>query len=423
MCSGSSLASPLGLRVIGFIGSLPFLAQGVHFPAAWLTSRFGERRVAVVAVALSRQALWPLAALPMMPLSLTGKQGVLVAVGATGAVLGVIGNNAWTAWMGELVPARLRGRYFGRRSAICLLAGSLGTFAAGSLLDVSRAHGDAGPALALLAAMACVAGAVSTILMSRMHVPRTPQQSEIDFTTALRPFRDPSALRWLAFLVPWSMGVGVSSSFFTVYLLSHLGLEFRTVALLGIVTAVTRLLSAPLWGRAIDRVGARPVLIALSFLIVLIPLLWLLAEPHRLWPIVVDALATGVLWGGHNLASFHLPLRLAPRDGRAFFLAAFSTTSGLSFALAASLGGALASRIPDGLVVGGHHFVDLQVLFALSAIVRLGSAFLTLRLREPGSHSLGDLGRLVINEAPRRPSDVLDTLLLRPPARPPRRAG
>src|SRR5688500_17229261 len=49
---------------IGLVVAAPQLAQVAHLPAAWLTSVFGPRRVAILAVALSRQALLPLVLLP-----------------------------------------------------------------------------------------------------------------------------------------------------------------------------------------------------------------------------------------------------------------------------------------------------------------------------------------------------------------------
>src|SRR5688500_558426 len=109
-CAGATvltawaLALKLGPFLVGVMTALPFFAQFIQFPAAWLTSTFGHRRVALVAVCLSRQVMLPLCVLPWLPLSLVGQQRLLVGVAAVSAVLGVIGNNAWVAWMGELVP-------------------------------------------------------------------------------------------------------------------------------------------------------------------------------------------------------------------------------------------------------------------------------------------------------------------------------
>src|SRR4051812_43684165 len=127
--------------LVGLLWALPYLAQLVQFPAAWLTSRFGARRTSIVAVAISRQLQLPLVIVPFLLLGGGARQWVFVAITAVSAILGVIGNNAWVTWMGELVPAQLRGRYFGRRTALCTLAGTLGALGAGLIIDRARKHG------------------------------------------------------------------------------------------------------------------------------------------------------------------------------------------------------------------------------------------------------------------------------------------
>jgi hypothetical protein len=142
-------------------------------------------------------------------------------------------------------------------------------------------------------------------------------------------------------------------------------------------------------GRAIDRAGARPVLLACSIGICAIPLVWLLPAPGRLWPLALDALMTGLLWSGHSLASFALPLSVAPRAGRPFYLSALAAAGGLSFALASGLGGAVAARLPATLSVLGRPAFGLQLLFVASSAGRLAATLVAARIFEPGSEPLG----------------------------------
>src|SRR5207248_193089 len=97
--------------LIGLLGALPFAAQVIHLPSAWITRRIGSRRAALWLVGISRQAVLPLAALPFLPLSPATRQLVFVSCALVTSALSVAGNNAWTSWMGDLVPGSLRGRY------------------------------------------------------------------------------------------------------------------------------------------------------------------------------------------------------------------------------------------------------------------------------------------------------------------------
>ncbi|HEX8539287.1 MAG TPA: MFS transporter, partial [Cystobacter sp.] len=193
-----ALALGLGPFQVGMMTALPFFAQFVQFPAAWLTSTFGHRRMALSVVLFSRLMMLALCALPWLPLSLVGQQRLLLSVAGLWAVLGVIGNNAWVAWMGELVPESIRGRFFGRRTALCTLSNLIASLVAGVVMDRLRPATGVGPALPLLAAVSCAAGIVCTVLMARQHDPAPPgtrEKPKLDLRVALVPLRDERARR------------------------------------------------------------------------------------------------------------------------------------------------------------------------------------------------------------------------------------
>ncbi len=384
---------------VGLLGALPFLAQLMQLPGAWLTSRHGARRVALVTVTLSRQAFLPLVVLPFLPVSPEVKRGVLIAVAAVHHGLGILCNNAWVTWMGDLVPSRVRGRYFGRRTAISTFAGALATFTTGTLLDGARASERTGLALAALAFTACVLGALSTVLMALKHEP-VPHHARTAFRAArmLQPLWDRPARRLLVYGMSWNAALGLAGPFFTLYLLQDLKLGFTLVALQTSSLSIARMLSAPLWGRLIDRVGARAVLRACTFGLMLSPMLWVLAGPERWWPLALDALLGGVLLSGHGLASFSLPLAVAPARERPFYHAAFAMTGGAAFALASAAGGALAQALPAHLLLFGQPCTALRCVFLVSALARGLAALLSHRLAEPAIHPLPSRTR-----APRLP--------------------
>jgi MFS family permease len=178
---------------------------------------------------------------------------------------------------------------------------------------------------------------------------------------------------------------------------------FALVALHGTGLAAARVLTAPLWGRVIDRLGARPVLIACAFGVSTVPIFWLFPTPTFLWPLVLDAVVAGALWGGHNLAMFVLPLTATPRRGRPFYIAAIATAGGFAFSVATAFGGALAQRLPEQAVVAGHTFHSLQVLFAISAVLRFGAAFAAFRIHEPTAAGVGALLTAVMGRPAKRP--------------------
>ena len=150
---------------------------------------------------------------------------------------------------------------------------------------------------------------------------------------------------------------------------------FALVALHGTALAAARVLAAPLWGRLIDRLGARPVLIACAFGVSACRSIWLFPTPTFLWPLALDAVLAGALWGGHNLAMFVLA---ADGDAPAGAAALHRRPRDRGWPRLQPRHGLRrrAGRAPaadDG--VRGTRPHSLQLLFALSAVLRFGAAF------------------------------------------------
>jgi MFS family permease len=393
-------ASPL---VTGLVLALSQLAQLFQLPAAWTTQLLGRRRACILLVGASRQVTLPLVALPFLPISDAGRQGVLLAVAGLSAVLNVLGNNAWVSWMSDLVPKTLRGRYFGRRTALCTLGGALAAAAVGLLLDRAKAEAMTGGALAVLQVIACVCGVAATALMMQQHDPN-PEHTQVPFAWArlVAPWRDPSARSLCTYLIAWNGAVGLAGSFFALHMLRNLKMSFTVVALHGTAVALVRMVAAPVWGGLLDRLGARPVLLACSFGIGTIPFIWLLPREDYLWPLLLDCVVAGVLWCGHGLAAFNLPLAITPRAERPFYLAVFSTVSGLSFSAATIAGGFVAQALPDHFALFGREFCDLHVLFVLSGVLRFAAAFAGLRVQEPAAKSVRALWPALVATLPTR---------------------
>lgn len=380
-------SSPL---IVAFLGALPFIAQIFQFPSAWLTSALGSRRVAIWGLGLGRLLPAALAAFPWLPVDPATKRWILIAVATLSSCLTAMGSNGWTAWMGDLVPSQLRGRYFGKRLSLVTISGATGALAAGLLLDAAVRAGTREMALALLACVAGAAGAMTVVLLLRHRAPPARTSTRrFDVAAAIAALRDPSSRPYLRYQLAWNASIGVSSAFFAVHMLQNLKMGFALVAVHGAATATIRVLIAPLWGRLVDRFGARPILVVCSFGLFLVPLIWLLPTRNAfLLPLALDVFVAGGLWAGHALASFELPLAVAPVQRRPYYLAAFSTAGGVAFAVASVAGGWLAQHAPTHVVLAGKPLLAIHLLFLLSAAGRLLSAPLSLRLREPGASSM-----------------------------------
>src|SRR5256885_15153669 len=205
-------ASPI---VIGLLSALPLAAQIVQVPAAWLTQRIGAKPVTVAAIGAARLVWLPLVAVPFLHLAPATALLVFVAVVALASVLGVVGNNAWTVWMGDLVPGPVRGRFLARRMVYLTLAGTASSLAAGCALDALAPRGFKGETLGVLAAVACAVGIVSIRLLLAQQSPRGQEDRAPDWGDVARAVHDPRARPLLGYLLGWGAAVGVSGGLFS----------------------------------------------------------------------------------------------------------------------------------------------------------------------------------------------------------------
>jgi len=208
--------------------------------------------------------------------------------------------------------------------------------------------------------------------------------------------RDPSARAFLGYLLAWHVAVGLSASFFSFHMLANLKMGFVLAAAHGIAVCVVRIVAAPVWGRIVDRFGARPVLVVCSFGISVVPAIWLFPTPERLWPIALEAIVSGALWSGHGIAGFDLSIGLSPRKARPFYLATFATACGLGFAASSIVAALLAQSLTVPLHVLGSSWSNVHVLFLLSALARAGAAVLSLRIEEPAARGVSELVRVLV---------------------------
>jgi hypothetical protein len=249
----------------------------------------------------------------------------------------------------------------------------------------------------LLAVLACLSGFVTAWCLSHQHAPHphAPSKAQVSLRTMVKPFFDPAARPLLVYMMGWNAAVALAAVFIPVLMITHLKMNYLLIAIHGAATAFFRVSTSALWGRALDRLGARPILVFCSFGLAAIPFIWLFPNSQLLWPVVLDAALGGSLWAGHAIAVFSLPLTLAPKQGRPYYLAAFTASGGICYALMAILGGAVAAALPTHMTVLSHPFVNLHVLFLASGSARLVAAVLSLKLAEPNSAPVSELSRLI----------------------------
>lgn len=368
-----------GAATIAVLQGLSTGAQIFHGPAGFLTDYIGRKRLAITASTAARLVWAPMALLPMLGVAPAPAATLLIVVAALSSTFQVLGQNAWATWMADVVPATMRGRYFGARSVFGTGGAALASLACAIILDsdLSRAI-----TLPVIAALLCATGLMSAVLLARHIDPGRGPRPKPDLRAYAAVLRDARARGLLWYQLAWGAAVAPGAAFFSLHILGSVRAGFLVLAAHAIVVALVRVVAAPAWGRAVDRWGSRPVLVIASLGVAIMPLLWVITGPGRLWPLAIDAVFAGVMWGAHAVASFDLPLGIAPAPKRSYYLALFAMASGIGFTIATLLSGWAA----EALTVAGE--IDLAPLFVVSALARAACAFIAAGVHDPDAASV-----------------------------------
>lgn len=406
--TGFALALGANEFHIGILAAIPFVAQLTQLATSYQIERRGARKKALLWLAgISRYSwliLFAILFLKDNQINLTGIW-ILIGVSIISYVAGSAGGVAWLSWMADLVPDKIRGRYFARRNGILALVGVAITLAGGSYLDLwhtQKGNLEIYGFLSLFL-LAVVCGNISLRFLRR--IPALEEQSlkpeKLGFWRLVKiPFSDRNFVRLAFFNSAWSFSANLAGPFFAVYMLRDLKMSYALLALVQIVNEIASIFALPLWGRISDKFGSKPVLSLTTLAAAFLPILWLLTV-YKSFVIIIIVLQIygGICWSGLNLNSNNLLLKLSPQENKSIYLATFAAVTGVATAIAPLLGGFLAILLRDTeIVLPFARIYDLHFVFLISGILRFFSRVPLKGITEPREKTVGRmiraLGRL-----------------------------
>lgn len=297
----------------------------------------------------------------------------------------------WNIWMHDLVPARLRGRYFGQRNRAAQASTLVFVLLTGWIL----ARG--GYSARTFQWVIAVSAAIRLISLyffwlqpasrpSGQHADQVPPQPLLAQARVLAGSH--SLLLFIAFGALWSFATNCFGPFYHVFLYEQLGMSGTEVGVLATLTALGGVLSLPFWGPLLDRFGNRSVMCVALALLQTQQALWCVLTPANrdlLYPIW---LLTGSLNAGFVLGQFTILLKLIPP-------AAKNLAIGLNLAVTSAV--AAVSPVVGGAALGWAQakgyppLQTYQAAFVLQPVLCLVGCLLLLRIQEPASSPLGSV--------------------------------
>ncbi|MEI6845813.1 MAG: MFS transporter [Candidatus Firestonebacteria bacterium] len=298
----------------------------------------------------------------------------------------VFANQAWFSWMGEIIPAKGRGYYFGRRNFVGSAVAMVFSVIAGLYLDGFQNKYFGFTSLFLFGSVfAMIAYYYFRQLPEAQNV--IPSKEEFTFKTILRRmgevYADKNYLKLVKFNAAWAFGITLIGTYQNMYLIKHLKMSYTLISSYLLIFSIMGLVTMAFWGKIIDKYGSKPVMVITANIIGIMPLLWVFIS-YAQWLLGVMYFISGACWSGFNLAGFSIMLKLSPKEKRASYLAFNTIVVGLAASFAPAAGGAILQFIGsyrlDLLLI---QFNNYQLLFILGAFARFLPYFFLNKLQEP----------------------------------------
>ena len=359
---------------IGFLGAFPLLTMPAAAFSSYIADRYRIRKALwlVSAWAIRLTVLLYLLIPVLVPKYAWGTRLSLLLFGVfLNSLFMAASGPVWMAWMSDIIPQRVEGRFWGRRNSLVNLSLLVASVIASFFIDwIGR---DRLEGFVAVFGIAVLFGSAMTVLHYRIPEPRPegPPHTAGFLQTFAGAFRNGTFVRYLIFACAFNFACWVMIPFIAVFFIQELKLSYTWIAIIGGVNTLGSVVSSRFWGYLVDRYGPKPVLSLCTYLKPLAPLSLVIATPTNFtYTLTILWLFDGFLNAGQMVSTIPLAIGLGPREQRSAYLAVLNAVAGVVAAAAPILGGyflAATAGFEGWLVVP---ISNLKLLFLLSAVLR-----------------------------------------------------
>jgi MFS family permease len=360
--------TPLALELkantthISWLAGLPsFTMAAAQLAAPDLSERAGSRKGFILTVYFLHALMFiPILLVPY--LFNVSPVWWLIAFVTISTVLGTIAYPSWGSMMADLVPVRLRGRYFGSRGMITGFITQVFFFIAGGILMLFS--GAIFTGYAVLFAGATFFRLLSFFFFSQMYEPAeaTSKEKGPGLFELIRNIGSSNLGKFIVFFSLIDFSVSIASPYFAVFMRRDLNFSYITYVIICSASQISNILFLPFWGRRADSVGNLKIIKIVSILMPFVPLLWLVSS--NVFYLIAANAYSGFVWSGFGLAGNNFAYDASEPELRTKYLAMFAAIDGIACAFGVLLGGYIAPHLPE---LFGY---QLRTLFTISGVMR-----------------------------------------------------
>ena len=326
------LANDLGAGDLAFgvLNAVPQIAVLLQIPAAMLVNYTHKRKRYLLTYGILSRVLW--LAVGFVPILLPDRVAdlrmwaLLFLVGIASSLNALI-QVSWFPWLGDLTPMTIRGTWLSTRDSINALVSIVSGLGTGFLMD----HLPSYTRYVVLFVIGGTAGILDMLMYAGCK--------EVYGSDPVKPslkalgsgiFDNRQFRHFLIFWTMWCFCANFVGSYLSRYAVNELGITYTQMTLFGSITSnIVSMIAVRIWGHLAIRYGFKPVLRIAATGASLVQLLFMLARPHEVWPIMLYYGIGSIFWSGANLVASNLQLSLTNDENRAGALAVFGCVTAL----------------------------------------------------------------------------------------------
>jgi MFS family permease len=312
---------------------------------------------------------------PLIIAALTGSFS-LVAVFSVIALYwatGQAGGSAWNAWVEDLVPERVRARFFANRTRFVQIGLIVGFIGGGTALQLGHLGGFGLMPFALLFGVAVISRLISANYLNCQGDTKIPLKKEPP-----KPWNDFFAIttqsgnsRIILYVLAAQLGCQISGPYFTPYMLGHLKFSYINYVTLICIAYLSKVVIASTWGRVVEKIGVNRLLWLSGMAIVPLPALWDISDSFTYLAIL--QVFSGAVWGAYELANLLLIIESIPAAKKINILTVYNFANALAIVGGSFLGGYLLT-----IFGGGRH--AYVMLFLASTLARATALLILVKI-------------------------------------------
>jgi MFS family permease len=384
---------------ISLLSAIPALLTAIsQFFSPSLLERAGNRKNLILPMVFLNALMFiPILLVPF--LFQTNQVWWLLGFMTISTVAGAVINPAWGSMMADLVPMKLRGRYFGNRGMINGLIMLFFSFIASGILTVFDQAGNFTGYVIIFIAALCFR-MVSWYFLTKQYEPvqKAISDDSPGMVTLLKQVGTSSLGKFILFIILIDFCVAMSGPYFAVYMLHDLKFGYIPFTLVFSAGPVSNMIFLKYWGKRADMAGNLKIVKIAAMLMPIVPVLWL--GSTNVVYLMAANMFSGFVWAGYSLASVNYVYDSSDPAISHKQLAVFNGMDGLASFTGFLLGGILVDKLP------AFFGFQLRSIMVLSGIGRALVVIILLRqlseVRHVSAISTWNLLKIKLNNHPNK---------------------